>query len=175
MPRVETLEKLRGQAQHCGSCSSCGSSSRTVGRQVTPADIATFQQQLRQEMADVTQQLRAEGNELISGRMDIMNSFNTALQNVSAKSTDSEPYRVSGFIPRNWEGSNEKGKFRSFMSDLHSWMQAWSNQGEKCLSALRAPTSSTAARLCLPVQTKNSDQSRHHCTKYCTEGQQKNR
>ena len=36
---------------------------------VTPADFATVPQ-LRQEVADVMQQLRAEVNEAISGRMD---------------------------------------------------------------------------------------------------------
>ena len=28
----------------------------------------------------------------------------------------------------------KKGEFRSFMSDLHLWMQAWSDQGEKMLA-----------------------------------------
>ena len=133
---------------------------------LTTTDFATFQQQLRQEMADVIQQLRVEENESISGGMDMLNSMNTALQNVSAKPTDSKPYRISDLLPRNWEGSNDNGEFRSFMSDLHLWMQAWSKQGEKCLSALRAPTSSTAARLHLIVQTTNSDQLRHRCARY---------
>ena len=73
----------------------------------------------------------AEVNEAISGRMDMLNSINTALQNVSARPAESKPYRISDLIPRNWEGSNEKGEFRSFMSDLHLWMQAWSDQGEQ--------------------------------------------
>ena len=81
---------------------------------VTPADFATFQQ-LRQEVADVIQHLRAEVNEAISGRVDMMNIISTALQNVSAKPTDSKPYRISDLLPRNWEGSNEKGEFRSFI------------------------------------------------------------
>ena len=68
---------------------------------VTPADFATFQQQLRQEVADVIQQLRAEMNEAISGRMDMMNSTSTALQKVSAKPAESKPYRISDLIPRN--------------------------------------------------------------------------
>ena len=76
---------------------------------VTTADFAVFQQQLRQEMTDVIQQLRTEMNETVSGRMDMLNSINTALQNVSAKPTDSKPYRISDFLPRNWEGSNDKG------------------------------------------------------------------
>ena len=77
---------------------------------VTPADFATFQQQLRQEVADVIQQLRAEINEAISGRMDTMSSISTALQKVSANAAESKPYRISDLIPRNWEGSNEKGE-----------------------------------------------------------------
>ena len=76
---------------------------------VTTADFAVFQQQLRQEMTDVVQQLRTEMSEKINGRMDMLNSINTALQNVSTKSADSRPYRISDLIPRNWKGSNEKG------------------------------------------------------------------
>ena len=104
-PRVETLAKLRGQAQPCGS-GSCYS------RLVTPADFAAFQQQL--------------------------NSINTALQNISARPAESKPCRISDFIPRNWDGSNEKGEFRSIMSDLHLWMQAWSDQGEKMLARVES-------------------------------------
>ena len=48
-------------------------------------------------------------NETVNGRMDMLNSINTALQNVSTKTTDFKPYRISDLIPRNWEGSNEKG------------------------------------------------------------------
>ena len=105
---------------------------------VTTADFAVFQQQLRQEMTDVIQQLRTEMNETVNGRMDMLNSINTALQNVSKKTTDSKPYRISDLIPRNWEGSNEKGEFRSFMSDLHLWMQAWSDQGERILARVES-------------------------------------
>ena len=65
---------------------------------VTPADFATFQLQLR-----------AEVNEAISGRMDMLNSINRALQNVSARPAESKQYRISDLIQRNWEGSNEKG------------------------------------------------------------------
>ena len=75
---------------------------------VTTADFATFQQQLRQEVADVIQQLRAEMNEAISGRMDMMNSISTALQ------------------------------FRIFTSDLHLWMQAWSDQGAQMLASVES-------------------------------------
>ena len=124
-PRVGTLEQLRGQA---------AATAEHRSDMVTPADFATFQQQLRQEVADVTQQLRAEVNEAISGRMDMLNSINAALQNVSARPAQSKPYRISDLIPRNWEGSNEKGEFRSFVPDLHLWMQAWSDQGEQMLA-----------------------------------------
>ena len=105
---------------------------------VTPADFATFQQQLRQEVADVIQQLRAEVNEAISGRMDTTNSIITAIQKVSAKPAESKPHRISDLILRNWEGSNEKGEFRSFMSDLHLWMQTWSDQGEQVLARVES-------------------------------------
>ena len=105
---------------------------------VTTADFPVFQQQLRQEMTDVIQQLCTEMNETVNGRMDMLNSINTALQNVSTKTTDFKPYRISDLIPRNWEGRNEKGEFRSFMSDLHLWMQAWSDQGERILARVES-------------------------------------
>ena len=105
---------------------------------VTATDLAAFQQQLRQEMADVIQQLRTEVNERINGRMDILSSISAAIKDVSAKTSDSKPYRISDLIPRNWEGSNEKGEFRSFMLDLHLWMQAWSDQGERMLSRVES-------------------------------------
>ena len=41
--------------------------------------LAAFQQQLRQEMTDVIQQLRIEVNETVSDRTDMMNSIDTAL------------------------------------------------------------------------------------------------
>ena len=66
----------------------------------------------------------------------MLNSINTARQNVAAKPVDSKPYGISDLIPRSWRGNNEKGEFRSFMSDLHLWMQAWSNQGEMILTSV---------------------------------------
>ena len=80
-------------------------------------------------MADVMQQLRAEVNESISGRMDMLNSINTAPQ---------KQYRISDFLPRNWERRQRKGEIRSLMSDLHLWMQTWSNQGEKMLVSVQS-------------------------------------
>ena len=100
---------------------------------VTQADFAAFQQ-LSQEVTDVMQQWRAEVNDTISGRMDLLNSRNTALQNASARPAETKPYRISDLTPINWEGNNEKGEFRSFVSDLHLWMQAWSNRGEQMLA-----------------------------------------
>ena len=77
------------------------------------------------------QQVRAEVNETISGRMDMLNSINVT-------GAETEPYRISDLIPRNLEGNNEKGEFRIFTSDLHLWMQAWSNQGEKMLASVES-------------------------------------
>ena len=59
-------------------------------------------------MADVIQQLRTEVNERINGRMDMLSSISAAIKDVSAKTSDSKPYRISDLIPRNWEGSNER-------------------------------------------------------------------
>ena len=108
---------------------------------VTPADFAAFQQQLRREVTAVMQQLRVEVNDTISGRMDMLKSINTALQSVSARPAQNKPCRISDLLPRNWETSfHEIGKATmkkessGALSDLHLWMQAWSDQGEKMLA-----------------------------------------
>ena len=66
------------------------------------------------------------------------NNIIAALQRLTAKPAESKPYRISDFIPRNCEGGNEKGELRSFMSDLHLWMQAWSDQGERTLAMVES-------------------------------------
>ena len=132
-----SARELRDQARHCGGSSNNSGSSRTVSRHGHPADFAAFQQ-LKQEVTDVMQQLRAEMNDTISGRMDMLNSINTALQNVSARPAENKPYRISDLIPRNWEGNNEKGEFKFFMSDLHLWVQASSNPREKMLAIVES-------------------------------------
>ena len=75
---------------------------------VSTADFAVFQQQLRQEMTDVMQQLRTEMNETVNGRMDMLNSINTALQNVSTKTTDFKPYRISDLIQEIGKAATKK-------------------------------------------------------------------
>ena len=82
-------------------------------------------------MPDVIQHLRTELNETVSGRIDMLRSINTTLQKVSAKPTVSKPYRIS-------EGSNDTEYFRHFMSDLHLWMQAWSDEGETVLVSVES-------------------------------------
>ena len=72
---------------------------------VTTADFTTFQKQLREEVADVTQQLRVYMTETINGRIDVLNSVNAALQNVSMKQICSQPYRISDLAP-----CTEKGR-----------------------------------------------------------------
>ena len=49
-----------------------------------------------------------------------------------------KPYRISDFTPRNFEGSNDKGEFRNFMSNLHLWMQAWTDEGETMLVSVES-------------------------------------
>ena len=105
---------------------------------VTTADMAVFQQQLREEVADVIQQFRTEMNERINGRMDMLNSISTAIQSMSTRPNVFKPYKISDLIPRTWEGNNGKGEFRSFMSDLHLWMQAWSDHGERVLTRVES-------------------------------------
>ena len=62
---------------------------------VTPADFATFQQQLTQEVADVIQQLRAEVDEASSGHVE-QHQYSPA-QNVSSRPAEPKPYEISDF------------------------------------------------------------------------------
>ena len=105
---------------------------------VTPADFATFQQQLRQEVADVIQQLRAEVNEAISGRMNMLNSINTAFQNGSARPEESKPYRTSDTSFRETGKAATKRESSGASFDLYLWMQAWSDQGEQMLARVES-------------------------------------
>ena len=112
---------------------------------VTPADSAMFQQySTKNGRCDTAVE---SGGESISGRMHMLNSINTAFHNVSAKRTDSKPYRISDVLPRNWEGSNEKEEFRSFMSDLHrdvSGVVFHSNMERKTMTMEHASRSGNA-------------------------------
>ena len=107
--RVDTLESLRKSA----AAAAAPAAAELLTQMVTTADTVTFEQQLRQE---ITQQLGAEMSETAHGRIDMLSSINTALQNVSAKPAASKPFRTIDVIPRNWEGRNVKGTFRHFMS-----------------------------------------------------------
>ena len=82
----------RGQARHCGSSNSNSSSSRTVSRNGHPSRLRSISAAVETgEVTDVMQQLRAEVNDTISGRMDMLNIINTALQNVSARPAETKP------------------------------------------------------------------------------------
>ena len=89
---------------------------------VTPADFAAFQQQLRQEVTDVLQQLRAKVNDAISDRMDMLTQhFRTYQpdQQSPSRIESATSFRETG------KAAMKRDSLRSFMSDLHLWMQAW--------------------------------------------------
>ena len=90
-------------------------------------------QQLRQAMADVVQQFRNGLNETVNGRVDMLNGIATALQSVSAKPAASQPYRIS---------------WRISTCQSCTWGGKRGLMKRRCVSAMRAPTSSTAARTC---------------------------
>ena len=132
---------------------------------VTTENLVAFQQQLRLEMTHVIQQLRTELNVTVNGRIGMLSSTNRALRNVSAKPAASKPHRISDFIPRNWERSNDKGEFRHFMSDLHLWMQAWSYEGERMLVSVESSDkfdNSTLAVDCADKECRTIDASLYH-------------
>ena len=100
----------------------------------TTADLMTLQQQITQEIADSLLRLREEMYTAINGRLDATSSISSAMQRLSAGPAEpAKPYRISGLIPKSWDGSHDKGQFRNFMAELHLWMQAWSDQGGRIL------------------------------------------
>ena len=69
-----------------------------------------------------------------NGRLDAISSISSAMQRLSAgPAGTAKPYKISDLIPKSWDGSHEKGQSRNFMAELHLWMQAWSDQGERIL------------------------------------------
>ena len=58
-------------------------------------------------MTDVIQQLHSKMNWTVNGRIDMLSSISTALQQGSAKPVF--PSHTESAIPRNSEGSNDKG------------------------------------------------------------------
>ena len=118
LSRVSLSDAMSGNARRTPrpSTAPCDSSSRIVNRHGHHSRFRNVPASIETRNGRCDSQLRVEVNESISGRMDMLNSINTALQNVSGKPNDSTPYRISDFLPRNWEGSNEKVEFRSFMT-----------------------------------------------------------
>ena len=100
----------------------------------TTADLMTLQQQIRQVIADSLQRFRREMQTATNGRLDAISSISSAMQRLSAGLAETaKPYTVSDLIPKSWDGSPDKGQFRNFMAELHLWMEAWSDQGERIL------------------------------------------
>ena len=129
--------------------SSSSSSGRFVNRHGHHSRSIHIPAAMETGKEDVIQPLRTEMNETVHGRLDMVCSINTARHNVTAKPAVSKAYRISDLIPRNCEDSNDKGHSRHFMSDLHLWMQAWSDGGETMLVSVvgTALTSSTTVHL----------------------------
>ena len=100
----------------------------------TPPDLMTLQQQIRQEIADSLQRARQEMHTAINGRLDTISSISSAMQRLSAGPAETAKlYRISDLIPKSWDGSHDEAQLRNFMAELHLWMQAWSDQGERIL------------------------------------------
>ena len=100
----------------------------------TAADLVTLQQQIRQELAGSLQRVREEMHTAVNGSLYTISSISSAMQRISAGPTETaNPYRISDWIPKSWDGSHEKGQFRNFMAELHLWMQAWPDQGKRVL------------------------------------------
>ena len=141
---------------------------------VIEADSANVQQHWALDMAGAIQQVRNELNEAVNGRLDVLSGIATAMHRTSAH-PDPEPHRISDFVPRNWECSNDKGELRHFLSDLPLWMQAWSDNGEALLVNVESTDKFDINTLAVNCQQKrSSEQLRHRCTKYCAERQQMN-
>ena len=117
-------------------------------------------------MADSLQRVREEMHTAINGRLDAISSISSARQRISAGPAEAaKPYRISDLIPKSWDGSHDKGQFRNSMAELHLWMQAWTDQGERVLVGLH---------WLWIARQQSSERSRLICTRSCTERQQMN-
>ena len=94
----------------------------------------TLQQQIRQEIAESLQRVREEKRTQKSMADWMQSAASIAMQRLPAGPPETaKPYRISDLIPKSWDGSHDKGKFRNFMAELHLWIQAWPDQGERIL------------------------------------------
>ena len=109
-PRVETLESLRAQAWDSGS--------RSSSRPSRPANRHGHHSRLRSISA--TDETRSCGCDAAKESC-----------NVRDWTASTQHFRMS----QRSQCQREGRKFWSFMSDLHLWMQAWSNQGEMILTS----------------------------------------
>ena len=96
---------------------------------VTPADMQTLADQLRQElghwvptetMAAAVAPIRAEMTSAINSRTDQLNNRAAAMQNFATDAPGAAtPHRRSDRVPKKWEGSIEKSEFRNNMAAVH--------------------------------------------------------
>ena len=109
----------------------------------------------------------------INGRLDAISSISSAMQRISAGPAEpAKPYRISDLIPKCWGGSHDKGQFRTFMAELHLWMQAWLDQGERIL--VRSEGVDKVERSIILAVECTSEHSGPLCTRSCTGRQQTN-
>ena len=127
---------------------------------VTPADLEAFQQQLRQEMTDVIQQVREE--------VGHVEQHNEALQNVS------KLCRISDVFPRNWEGSREKESSGALCQTYtcgckNGQMQKWSDEGEKMLVRVQSIDKFDNNVIAFDCPDDKFRSIEDRCTRFCTE------
>ena len=123
-------------------------------------------------MADVVQQLRAEMHEIVNGRIDMLSSINTALQ----KCQQNQPFPSHTESATSFEETGKaamtRDKFDTSCRTRTCECNQCQTKEKRCLSALRASTSSATAHLQWIVQVRSSEQSKRLCTNSCTEQQQ---
>ena len=73
------------------------------------------------------QRVREEMHTAINSRLDAISSISAGAGEAA------KPNRISDLIPKSWDGRHDKGQFPNFMEELHWWMKAWSDQGERIL------------------------------------------
>ena len=92
----------------------------------------------------------------INGRRGAISSISSAMQRLSAgPAGTAKPYKISDLIPKSWDGRHEKGQFRNFMVELHLWIQAWSDRGERIL--VRIESADKVERSTLAAECTEAD------------------
>ena len=132
---------------------------------VTEADMVDLQQQKRQAMARMIQQVPNKLHETVFGRIDMLNRRTCQQIQLASK-----PYRISDVIPTGKAASQGNNSDTSRHTSSYGCKRGLLKE-RRCWSALKALISTMSAHCQQIVRKSSSEPLRRRCAKYCTERQ----